>query len=79
MKIEKIVFMHYIVYWFSFSLGNQCLQQCIHISTLLSLASFILTASLIPKGEERQKSKMELFQKLNSLGQSQLINTPSNN
>jgi hypothetical protein len=66
MKIEKNSLMHYIVYWFSFSLGNQCLQQCIHISTLLSLGSLILTASVIPKGVERQKSKMELFQKLNS-------------
>jgi hypothetical protein len=36
------------------------LQYCIQISTLLSLASIILPASLIAKTVDWQNSKMEL-------------------
>ncbi len=54
------VLVHFIVYCFHFTTGDQSLQYFIQISTLLSLASFILPASLIAKRVDQQKSKMEL-------------------
>jgi hypothetical protein len=54
------VLVHFIVYCFHFTPGNQCLQHCIQISTPLSLASFISPASVIAKTVDRQKPKMEL-------------------
>jgi len=41
--IKQIVLflVHYMVYSFNFSTGNQYLQYCIQISTPVSLASFI--------------------------------------
>ncbi len=38
-----------LVHFFNFITGNQCLQYCNQILTLLSLASFILPASLTEK------------------------------
>jgi len=57
---NNLLLIHFIVYCFNFTTGNQCLEYCIQISTLLSLASFILLASLIAKNVDQQKSKMEL-------------------
>jgi hypothetical protein len=38
MRIKKqLVLVHYVVYCFKISTGNQCLQYCIQISTHLSL------------------------------------------
>jgi len=54
------VSVHFIVYFFISKTGNQCLRYGIHISTPLSLASFILAASLIAKSVDQQKSKMKL-------------------
>ncbi len=61
MKIENNLFLvHFNVYCFKISTGNSCLQYCIQISTLLSLASFIQPASLIAKRVDQQKSIIEL-------------------
>ncbi len=57
MKIENDLFLvHYNVYCFNFSTGNQYLHYRIYISTLLSLASFIQPASLNAKRVDQQKS-----------------------
>jgi hypothetical protein len=42
-------------YCLVFQLLNECLQCCIQISTLLSLAYFILLASLIAKSVDQQE------------------------
>jgi hypothetical protein len=39
--IKQIFLIHYIVYCFNFSTGNQCLRHCIQILALLNLPSFI--------------------------------------
>ncbi len=49
-----------LVHFFNFIRGNHCLQYYIQILTLLSLASFILPASLIAEIVDQWKSKMEL-------------------
>jgi hypothetical protein len=42
MTKNTLVSAHYIIYCFHFTRGYQCLQYCIQISTVLSLAYFIL-------------------------------------
>jgi hypothetical protein len=54
--MKQFFLIQYIVYCFDFSTGNQCFQQHIQISALLSLGSFIEPGSL---KVEQQKSKME--------------------
>jgi hypothetical protein len=46
---NSLVLVHFIVYCLTSKTGNQYLWYGIHISTPLSLASFILPASLIAK------------------------------
>ncbi len=71
--IKQIVLflVHYMVYSFNFSTGNQYLQYCIRISTPVSLASFVQPTSLIAKSADQQKSQMELETK--ALGTISLI------
>jgi hypothetical protein len=57
---NNLVLAHFIVYCFHFTSGNQCLQYRIQISAFLSLATFILPASLFAKRVDQQKSMMEL-------------------
>ena len=38
---NTLILVHFIVYCFHFTRGNQCLQYCIQISTILSLACLI--------------------------------------
>jgi hypothetical protein len=59
-KRDTLVLVHFIVYCFHFTRGNQCLQYFIQITTPLSLASFIQLASLNAKRVDQQKTKMEL-------------------
>ncbi len=56
-KRNSLVLVHFIVYCFHFTRGNQCLQCCIQISIPLSLASFILTGQPYCKKSRSAKVK----------------------
>jgi hypothetical protein len=70
MKMKKmfLFILFYFIILFIISTSQQELNVCntAFKYQLLILAYFILLASLIFKRAEQQKSKMELFQKLNS-------------
>jgi len=63
-----------IVYCLNFSTGNQCLQYCSQVSTLLSLVSFIEPAILAGKKGRSTKVK----DGIRNLGTISLIDTTSN-
>ncbi len=69
---KQVYLIHYIIYRFNFSIGNQCLQHCIQVSTLKS-GLLHLTSQPYLKKADQQKSKMVVEAKF--LETFSLINT----